>query len=153
MYNNNNGLSWLSTPDTWGGGLRQVLGSPRAGEYGSYSIGRPSRELPGMAVIILSQTWTFLPAKSLICCWNGYALSQWSMWRGCAHINDPEAAFRKACARLNECYASPEVLEGAVYRKLDVSLKSPTRVTSSSESSETSWWSSSLLRKLDTCQA
>lgn len=35
------------------------------------------------------------------------------------HINNPDAALRKAWARLNECYVSPEVTEHALYRKLD----------------------------------
>lgn len=35
------------------------------------------------------------------------------------HINNPDAALRKAWARLNECYVSPEVTERALYRKLD----------------------------------
>lgn len=35
------------------------------------------------------------------------------------HINNPEAALKKAWARLNKCYASPEVIECALYRKLD----------------------------------
>lgn len=35
------------------------------------------------------------------------------------HINDPEAALKKAWARLNKCYVSPEVIECALYRKLD----------------------------------
>lgn len=35
------------------------------------------------------------------------------------HISNPEVALRKAWARLNECYSSPEVIECALYRKLD----------------------------------
>lgn len=35
------------------------------------------------------------------------------------HVNEPEAALRKAWDRLYECYAAPEVIENALFKKLD----------------------------------
>ena len=36
------------------------------------------------------------------------------------HVNNPGAALRKAWDRLSECYASPEVIENALFKKLDM---------------------------------
>lgn len=36
------------------------------------------------------------------------------------HINNPEAALKKAWDRLYECYAAPEVIESALIKRLDV---------------------------------
>ena len=35
------------------------------------------------------------------------------------HVSDPEEALRKAWRRLQDCYASPEVIENAIFKKLD----------------------------------
>lgn len=39
------------------------------------------------------------------------------------HGNHPEAALKKARDRLSECDASPEVIEKALFKKLDVFLR------------------------------
>ena len=36
------------------------------------------------------------------------------------HVNNPEAALRKAWDRLMECYAAPEVIENGLFKKLDM---------------------------------
>lgn len=39
------------------------------------------------------------------------------------HVNNPQIALRKAWDRLVECYASPEVIEDALFKKLDMFTK------------------------------
>lgn len=39
------------------------------------------------------------------------------------HVNNPQVALRKAWDRLVECYASPEIIEDALFKKLDTFTK------------------------------
>ncbi|XP_067279227.1 uncharacterized protein [Pseudorasbora parva] len=39
------------------------------------------------------------------------------------HVNNPQVALRKAWDRLVECYASPEIIEDALFKKLDMFTK------------------------------
>ena len=51
--------------------------------------------------------------------WLGKESSQHVRRIRSVHIDNPDTALKKAWERLKECYASPEVLESALFRKLD----------------------------------
>lgn len=51
--------------------------------------------------------------------WLGKESSAYASRLRAVHIGNPEAALKKTWDRLDDCYSSPEVIESALFKKLD----------------------------------